>query len=305
MRTEHQTINVFTTLGKAGLTRLVTSSRSVSHVFEQLQLRKSGAAFKIFRRVAQELEVDTSHFKTYGDQRCREHLKRPLENIFREGSTVCNATLRNKVIRHRLKPYQCEKCPNTGEWLGSPIVLQLDHVNGIRDDNRIENLRFLCPNCHSQTETFCGRKAKVQPRCPDCGKAYKGAGRRCRRCSIKLVKRTCSIQWPSSEALGTLVWEKTLSSVSKDLHCSDTALRKHLKRNGIPSPPMGYWERRHSGYTHEESLVSQKRVRQKARRLAPEQTAQARRWMAEGCSLREAARRLGFCHQALLRALAK
>lgn len=56
--------------------------------------------------------------------------------------------------------YKCACCGNTGEWNGRPLVLQLDHINGDNCDNRLENLRFLCPNCHSQTDTFAGRNCK-------------------------------------------------------------------------------------------------------------------------------------------------
>ena len=59
--------------------------------------------------------------------------------------------------------YKCsgKDCCNKGEWLGKPLVLQLDHINGVRDDHRLENLRFLCPNCHSQTDTYGGKNSNV------------------------------------------------------------------------------------------------------------------------------------------------
>lgn len=53
--------------------------------------------------------------------------------------------------------YKCAFCGNTGEWLGQKLTLQLDHINGKNNDYRIENLRFLCPNCHSITPTYAGK----------------------------------------------------------------------------------------------------------------------------------------------------
>ena len=52
-------------------------------------------------------------------------------------------------------PYKCKECGISEKWNNKPIILHLDHINGINNDNRLENLRFLCPNCHSQTDTYC------------------------------------------------------------------------------------------------------------------------------------------------------
>jgi len=78
----------------------------------------------------------------------------------------------------KVLPFRCAECDNVGEWRGRPLTLQLDHVNGIYNDNRLENLRWLCPNCHSQTETFAGRGSvrRVREAPPRYRVRYVGAG---------------------------------------------------------------------------------------------------------------------------------
>ncbi len=83
-------------------------------------------------------------------------IKQPLDNILVENSTYTNrAHLKIRLIEENIIEYKCEKCNNIGNWLSKKLILQVDHINGVNNDNRICNLRFLCPNCHSQTETFC------------------------------------------------------------------------------------------------------------------------------------------------------
>lgn len=71
-----------------------------------------------------------------------------------------NRTQLHRALNEIGVPYACESCGNAGEWLGQPITLQIDHINGDWRDNRRENLRYLCPNCHSLTETWCRQKAR-------------------------------------------------------------------------------------------------------------------------------------------------
>ena len=65
--------------------------------------------------------------------------------------------MKTQLIKHNIIDYKCSECGNTGFWNNKPLSLDLDHINGINTDDRLENLRFLCPNCHRQTETFAGK----------------------------------------------------------------------------------------------------------------------------------------------------
>ena len=68
--------------------------------------------------------------------------------------------LKIRLINEDKLEYKCEKCGNEGVWKGKELTLQLDHINGDHQDHRLKNLRFLCPNCHSQTDTFSGKNTK-------------------------------------------------------------------------------------------------------------------------------------------------
>jgi DNA-binding transcriptional ArsR family regulator len=87
----------------------------------------------------------------------------PVEELLREGVTRWRGHVKRRLIRLGLKEDRCEIC-GISDWLGAPLSLALHHVNGDRDDNRLENLQLLCPNCHSQTDTFAGRNIRPQNR---------------------------------------------------------------------------------------------------------------------------------------------
>lgn len=93
----------------------------------------------------------------------------PNEEIFTENSRYSNVLVKTRIIKDSLLEYRCSKCSIVDTWQGESIILDLDHINGNNKDNRLNNLRFLCPNCHSQTDTYKGRnrnngKVKVTDR---------------------------------------------------------------------------------------------------------------------------------------------
>lgn len=101
-----------------------------------------------------QLGLTTDHFERNSSPSARY----TLDEILVENSTYLNiARLKKRLLDEDKLPYVCAFCGNKGEWQGKPLTLQLDHINGNHTDHRIENLRFLCPNCHSQTETYAGR----------------------------------------------------------------------------------------------------------------------------------------------------
>lgn len=121
--------------------------------------RTSGSMAKVIKKVINEYQIDTSHFdpKYRGGQKA----KYSMDEILTKNSSYTNiGKLKERLVRDGLLEYQCALCGNKGEWNGKPLVLQLDHIDGDHFNHSIENLRFLCPNCHSQTETYSGKNAK-------------------------------------------------------------------------------------------------------------------------------------------------
>ncbi len=82
------------------------------------------------------------------------------EAVFVENSSFPRHRLKRRVIEQQMLEHSCQECGLGHEWNGKPIVLQLDHINGVNNDHRIENLRFLCPNCHTQQDTYAAKNIK-------------------------------------------------------------------------------------------------------------------------------------------------
>lgn len=149
------------------LREAVKNSTSWSGVMRCLGLAVAGNSVKFVKTEAIELGLDVSHFKGQGWSKGMTGMPSPpqtisLSEILVEDSRYTSSKdLKRRLFKAGLKQRRCENCLNT-EWMGSAIPLHLDHVNGIRNDNRIENLRVLCPNCHSLTPTWGGKNHKAR-----------------------------------------------------------------------------------------------------------------------------------------------
>lgn len=119
---------------------------------------RGGSSSKILKRRIEELGCTIDHFSNI---KSKAYQKYELVDVLIENSSYSKSSrLKDRLIRANLLSNQCSACNLKGIWNGLPIVLQLDHINGINNDNRLENLRILCPNCHSQTNTFAGKNKK-------------------------------------------------------------------------------------------------------------------------------------------------
>ncbi len=142
------------------LRAVVSASRSYAEVARRLGYRPSGGIHRFIKGHVRRVGADTSHFTGQAWNRggaAPSPVGRSLDDLLVDGSSVASGWLRKRLVREGLKPARCEECGLT-EWRGRPLPLELDHVNGDHLDNRLPNLRILCPNCHAITETWGGRK---------------------------------------------------------------------------------------------------------------------------------------------------
>jgi len=146
------------------LKEAINNSTSFRQVLQKLGLREAGGNYFQLQKYTKELKIDTSHFKGRAWNKGL-HLgfkpKIPLERIFIQNSNFQSYKLKNRLIREGLKPAYCEECGWAEKSKDGRLPLELDHINGDVHDNRLENLRILCPNCHSLklTHRGCNRKS--------------------------------------------------------------------------------------------------------------------------------------------------
>jgi predicted RNA-binding Zn-ribbon protein involved in translation (DUF1610 family) len=140
---------------------LVKKSKNISDILRSLGLsNKGGNSNTLKQRIFSE-NIDMSHIKLGRGSNLGKrfhNIKRVSdEEAFSVNSNFNRHSLKKRIVKQNLLPYICKDCGQKDIWNGKVLTLQLEHKNGISNDNRLENLCFLCPNCHSQTPTFAGK----------------------------------------------------------------------------------------------------------------------------------------------------
>lgn len=219
---------------------------SYAETLRKLELCASGGNWRTLRVWIERWGIDTEHFDSRAAQR-QGLLRRPqpLAEIMTERSTYSRNHLKQRLYDEGLKQRCCEICGQGDLWQGRHIGLILDHVNGVRDDHRLTNLRILCPNCAATLETHCGRKNRVEKHdreCLRCGRHFRPRYRRQRYCS-----RECGTRAPRSnrgvpnhqlrrserppyDQLLREIAATSYSAVGRVYGVSDNAIRKWIRQ---------------------------------------------------------------------------
>lgn len=240
----------------------IKNSFSIRGALTKLGLAASGGSYKIFNLRAEKLNADRSHFTGAGHLKGKTHnwsKKLALDELLIKNSgRPIYSKQKTRLIKEGLLINSCYKCGLKDSWNNEPLVLQIDHINGDHFDHRIENLRMLCPNCHSQTPTFCSKnkgirkvrksnylkapkikEVKICPvcntnnlsdiRCDSCLECYNSKRKQLRKEHGQKMK----IVWPSVEELKIRLETIPYITLAKELGVSDNAIRKHIKNNGL------------------------------------------------------------------------
>lgn len=149
------------------LTEAVKTSRSYRQVIIKLNLIPAGGNYAQVRRAIKALGLDTSHFLGMGwnvGLLFRPSPPIPLNKLLKRETIVQSYKLKLRLFEKGLKQPKCEICGWAKKSIDGRIPVELDHINGVHSDNRLKNLRILCPNCHSMQLTHRGKNKKVSLR---------------------------------------------------------------------------------------------------------------------------------------------
>lgn len=243
-------MNRFSNISDEEFTKIVQSYECIRDIVGALGYsRSSGSMAIIVKDRINKLNISTDHLKGRTAKKSS-NSKYTLDEILVENSPYENIwSLKKKLIANGLLNYACEVCGNTGEWCGKPLVLQLHHKNGNHRDHRLNNLCFLCPNCHTQTDTFSNRNSEkylmqLKPKkirvvkelhkCKICGITISSKAQYCKKCSARLrapIVRRFEID---RDTLKGLIRNTPFTTIAKQFGVSDQAIRKRCRFFNLP-----------------------------------------------------------------------
>ncbi len=222
------------------LREAVAASRTYAETLRRLALRTAGGNHRTLQKYVALWGISTAHFDPHAARIAKlRHVPMPLEEVLVEGSTYSRGLLKQRLYSTGLKERHCELCGQGEDWRGRRMALILDHVNGVANDNRLENLQIVCPNCAATLDTHCGKNVNINRLCVRCDVSFRPAGRDQRYCSHSCGGRSEASRMAQVAArkverppYAQLVQEIEASSyvaVGRRYGVSDNAIRKWIR----------------------------------------------------------------------------
>ena len=227
--------------------KLVATSKTYKEVLEKLGLSARGCNYTTLKTRITLEGISVDHFYRNFQSRVHNKTSKPLQDllVLNTEDYISMYSLKKRLLKENLLKNICYICSQGPEWHGQPLTLQIDHINGNHRDNRLENLRILCPNCHTQTKTYTGRSSKKTwervltpiklPNtvvCSGCGgpRYRKIKGVLCRACT-NLASR--KMDRPPLHELVEKIESCGYAPTSRLYKVSDNTLRKWLRAEGL------------------------------------------------------------------------
>lgn len=211
-------------------------------------LKTAGGNFQTIKNRIATLELDTTHLLGQGYLKGKTHNfsgSTPVPELMVEVSSAkYTHRIKKFIVDNKILPYKCRWC-GISDWNGQPLVLHLDHIDGNRNNQSLGNLRLLCPNCHSQTETYTGRNTKgrqlfQKAQCENCGKELESrTGKLCKPCYNSIRKNTPVIIANQKEIDFAIKFG--IRVTAKKFGVSHTTMRRRLLNANITLPKRNQW----------------------------------------------------------------
>jgi hypothetical protein len=214
---------------KENLEEIVKTSNTQKECLEKLGIRCAGGNGKTLKKYIDLYNLDTTHFNKNYDRMVELSKSKKIQtkDILTVNSTYHRSHLKERLYKEGLKERKCEMCGQDEEWNGKKMSLILDHINGIHNDNRLENLRIVCPNCNATLDTHCGKNEKKIKYYCECGNEKNKDSKHCKKCSSKKNRKVK--ERPSYERLKIEVKRVGYSATGRKYGVSDNTIRKWLK----------------------------------------------------------------------------
>lgn len=211
---------------------IVSASESYSDVLRHFGMTSKGGNIKTVKRRIEVENIDDSNIpKGQGSNKGRKFgPKVPNSELFVENSSRHRGCIKKRILSDNLIPYCCADCGLQDSWNGKEIVLHLEHKNGVSNDHRLENLCFLCPNCHSQTSTYAGKSLRKTYHCSRCDAKIVKTSKMCNTCRGISDRR---VERPSKEELQKLIQENSFCAIGRMFGVSDNAIRKWARNYNL------------------------------------------------------------------------